>query len=63
MKKTLVVLLTILTPAVIGLIVGLITKSEGVGVFTFLGIFLVYIIFIWGRQFYWYLTNKGDYEN
>ena len=63
MKGLLIVLAQVLSPAFIGVMVGLITKNQAAGVFTFLGIYLCYVIFIWGRQVYWYLKKEGDYEN
>jgi len=48
---------------IIGLIVGLIFKSTAIGIFTFFGIFLGYVLFIWIRQIYWKITKKGDYGN
>ena len=32
------------------------------GVFSLFGIFLAVILYIWGRQAYWWFTGKGDYE-
>lgn len=32
------------------------------GVYTLFGIFGAFILFIAGRQLYWLLTGKGDYE-
>jgi len=32
------------------------------GVFTIIGIFAAAILFVWGRQAYWKITKKGDYE-
>lgn len=47
---------------VIGLIAGLIFKSTAIGIFTFFGSFLSYVLFIWIRQIYWKITKTGDYE-
>ena len=33
------------------------------GVFTTIGIFGAVIAFVWGRQIYWRITKKGDYEH
>ena len=47
---------------VIAVIVGLIWGTQ-VGVFTGFGIVLAVILFVFGRQGYWWLTKKGDYNN
>ena len=31
------------------------------GAFSLFGIFLVFILYIWGRQAYWWFTGKVDY--
>jgi len=52
-----------------GFLVGLIAHWCGAysptawGVFTLIGIFLAVILFVWGRQIYWRITKKGDYED
>lgn len=48
--------------AFIAVIVGLIWGTQ-VGVFTGLGIVLVVILFIFGRQGWWWITKTGDYKN
>ena len=32
------------------------------GAFTLIGIFLIAILYVWGRQAYWWFAGKGDYE-
>jgi len=45
----------------IGVIIGLIFGVES-GVFTFMGIAILIILFVFMRQLWWYITSTGDYE-
>jgi hypothetical protein len=46
----------------ISLVSGLIFGLE-IGVYTFMGIFGLIIVFVWLRQLYWFITSTGDYNN
>ena len=52
---------------VVAFLVGLIAHWLGAyspqawGFFTLIGIFLVGIIYVWGRSAYWWFTGTGDY--
>lgn len=47
----------------ISVVVGLITWNVIYGFFTLLGIIIAITIFVLGRQLWWLITKKGDYEN
>lgn len=53
--------------AIFSIIVGLISKGLGAknpnawGFFTGVTIIGSYILFIWGRQLWWYISGTGDY--
>lgn len=50
------------------ILVGLISVISGlifgleIGVFTFMGIAILVIAFVWLRQLYWFITSTGDYK-
>ena len=46
----------------ISVIAGLIFSSVDIGVFTFLGLGICVILFVFFRQVFWYVTGTGDYE-
>ena len=46
---------------IVAIIVGLIWGTQA-GVFTGLGIMSVSILFVFGRQAWWWLTKTGDYK-
>jgi hypothetical protein len=46
---------------VIGIIAGLIWGGI-VGFFTFFGIGVAFVLYIMGRQLWWWITGTGDYE-
>jgi energy-coupling factor transporter transmembrane protein EcfT len=37
-------------------------KPYLIGAITFMGMGVLNILFVWGRQFYWWVTSSGDYE-
>lgn len=47
--------------AVIGVIAGLIWGGI-VGFFTFFGLGVAFVLYIMGRQLWWWITKTGDYE-
>lgn len=47
----------------IAVIVSIITQNIVYGFFALFGLILLLTIFVFGRQLYWWLTSKGDYEN
>ena len=46
---------------IVGVIAGLIWGLN-VGVFTFFGIVLAVILYVWGRQIWWFVSGTGDYH-
>ena len=66
--KILVVPITVALIAAFSTLVGFIAHWCGAyipvawGFFTLIGIFLAAILYVWGRQAYWWFTGKGDYE-
>ena len=47
----------------ISIIIGLVTWNVVYGFFAMIGIVILIIIFIFGRQLWWWITKTGDYEN
>jgi hypothetical protein len=47
---------------IIGIIVGLIWNGIA-GFFTFFGIGVAFVLFIMGRQLWWWITKTGDYKD
>ena len=47
---------------IISLIVGFIWGTE-IGVLTGFGIVLFFILYVWGRQAWWWITKTGDNKN
>ncbi len=47
--------------AIIGTIVGIIWDFN-TGFFTFFGICIAFVLFIWVRQLWWWITKTGDYK-
>lgn len=52
----------IVVAALIGVVVGLIWGVT-IGFFTFFGLGLGYIVYIFLRQMWWWITKSGDYES
>jgi len=46
---------------IVGLLIGWIFGGM-VGVFTFFGLVLSVIIYVFGRQIWWFISGTGDYE-
>ena len=46
---------------IVGIIVGILSTPE-IGIWTFFGIIVAFILFIFGLQLWWFITKTGDYE-
>lgn len=51
----------VILAAIIGTIVGYVFDFN-TGFFTFFGLGLAVIVFIWLRQLWWWITKTGDYK-
>ena len=66
--RILVVPITVAIIAAFSTLVGFIAHWLGAyspqawGFFTLIAIFLGAILYVWGRQAYWWFRGKGDYE-
>jgi len=55
-------LLPFIGALVVGIIAGFIWNAL-VGFFTFFGIGIAFVLYIMGRQLWWWITKTGDYKD